>query len=505
MGKPEFVSLHNHFDKGSLLDGYGRVPEYLERVKELGQRGCGITDHGMVSATFEFVKAFRSEGLIGIPGSELYVAPINSEGARVKSPVYYGETTYDSRRKTIVPVSKNDVSSSGAYLHLTAWAYNDAGMKNLFRLSSQSWQQENYYKKNRVDFDMLAEFSDGLIVSTGCPSSEISTRFLLGQDDKAYEYASRLKDVFGSERLFVEVMNHNMKIDLERNLLPKQVELSKKLGLNLLATNDCHYAHRGDAPFHEEMLCVQSGSVMSDPTYDEGGSRFAFDGAEYYLKTADEMAALFPEDQFPNALKSSLVIAEMAQDANVVYDPTLMVRPPLDEGFTSQVSFFKHLIREGFESRYHNHPEEYRERVQQQLNKEFEVIYSSDFIGYFLAVRNFIIWTKDKFAIRDELERIIASPIGAGRGSVGGSATAFVLGISEVDPLRFDLVFERFLTTGRGDTYRITYDDGSFEDVLISEKKVVVGEDKSKKRYIHQLKVGDLIEDVPAVEQTSSS
>lgn len=648
---PEYVSLHNH-THDSILDGYSKPSEYISRAVELGHKGIGLTDHGNLFGTFSFLQETRKAGIVGVPGCEFYVAPINPDGARHIGPVFYGP----GGKK-----SQNDVASNGAYLHLSVWAYNNVGLHNLFMLSTLSNDPSRFYKKPRTDFEMLSQFSEGLIVSTGCPSSEISTRFLLGQDDKAYSYARQLKEVFGS-RLYVEVMDHHMNIDLERTLLPKQLKMSKDLGIPLLATNDCHYAHQDDSVPHEEMLCIQSGSRMDDLPYDEGGSRFAFNGNEYYLKTADEMSASFPADDFPNALRNTLEISEMASDVTLDFDPHLKPKPVIPEGFDSALSYYKHLINEGFKKRYGGAPKEIREEALRRNKTEFDVIYSSDFIGYMLVVRDYLVWTKDHYSTTDDSGTILALPTGVGRGcflpdtkvslynhtkkiqeistssrrgnpttalthdgtfkkveqvfeysvqdedcvelslsngetirctadhrifkkddgfvaaseiaqgdillgakkshdrvvgkcdsknknmdfviwtektlfnendslhneivvnsvrhfkytgkvydlqiadvhnytvggvtvhnSVGGSISAYELGISEIDPIKYDLFFERFLSAGRGATYRLTYDDGTTEDIVVSGEKTLsrTGENV----YIHQLNVGDEVED----------
>lgn len=493
MRNNDFVSLHNH-THNSLLDGLSTEKEYLERVTSLQQKGFGVTDHGNLFGVYQFLKNTKDLGVTGVPGCEFYVAPENPEGALVKEPVFYG--TPEQRR--------NDVSSRGEYLHLTVWAYNKIGLHNLFKLSSLSFDTSRVLRsKPRIDFGLLEKYNEGLIVSTGCPSSEVSTRFLLGQDAKAYEYASKLKDVFGTDRLFVEIMNHNMvTTDIEKVLLPKQMKLSRDLGIEILATNDCHYANPGDAQHHEEILCVQTGSFMSDKTLNEidpatgkNGKRFAFDGSGYYLKSSEEMYKLFPEDDFPRAITNTRRIAEMVEDVSVDFDSSLRPTPVIPSEYGGdEVAYYRALINKGLNERYGNAPREVKQRAKELSKKEFEVIYSSDFIGYMLVVRDYLQWTRNKFSTFDENGNLIASSIGAGRGSVGGSIHAFALGISEVDPIKHDLLFERFLSAGRGATYEIVYDDGTSEQVIVSETKTVLGDDGVENKYIHQLKVGDEIE-----------
>jgi len=489
--KDGFVNLHNHSHHGSLLDGYSTNDEYLSRAVEIGQRGIGMTDHGTLHGIFDLINKSKEYGVTAVPGMEAYMAPVNPDGAKRKSQVFYAPEGTKSR---------NDVSGSGAFLHLTMWAYNNQGLHNLFRLSTLSNDPSRVYKKPRIDFDLLADHSDGLIISTGCPSSEISTRFLLGQDDKAYEYAGRLKEVF-QDRLFLEIMDHNMSISLERDLLPKQLKLAKDMGLPLLATNDSHYAFSENSISHEEMLCAQSGSRMSDKTYDEGGNRFSFNGNQYYLKSFQEMEHIFPERDFPGALSNSLLITEMASDISLDYNPNLMARPVLPDGFKDSTDYYKYLLKIGMKERYGDKPIEIRKEAIKRSKIEYEVLHSSNFIDYMLVVRNYLNWTKEKYSVYSEDNDVLASSIGPGRGSVAGSIHAYMLGISEVCPIEHDLIFERFLGKGRGATYRLTYDDGSVEEIVVSEEKSVVetnGERTNK--YIHQLKIGDEIEEMNTEE-----
>jgi len=484
MSMSEYVPLHNH-THNSILDGFSKPQEYIDEVIKLGQKGFGITDHGNTFGVYDLVRKANSAGIIPIPGIEAYFAPENPEGAKVKRPIFYGPNGQKVQ---------NDVSGNGAFTHLTLWAINQEGMKNLFKLSTLSYQPEHVYSKPRMDFEMLAEHSEGLIVGGGCPSSEINTRFLLGQDEKAYSHANRLKEVFG-DRFFIEIMDHNMNIDLERKLLPKQLELSKKLEIPLLATNDSHYAHKEDAIHHEEMLCSQSGSRMSELPYDQGGKRFAFNGNEYYLKSTEEMNALFPEQDFPGALKNTLVIAEMAQDVKLDFDAHLKPKPIIPSQFKDEVEYYQYLINKGFKERYGNSSKEVQEEAIRRNKHEFEVIYSSDFIGYMLVVYEYLNWTKENYSTLDEHGKALAYPIGVGRGSVGGSIHAYELGISELDPIKHDLIFERFLSAGRGATARVHYDDGTFEDLIVSDQKDVINLDNDSitTQYVHQLNVGDIV------------
>lgn len=381
-GKKEWVCLHSHSEY-SILDGYARISDYIDTAKERGAAGFGLTDHGTMAGIYEMIQKSNEAGIQPVPGFEAYVAPENPDGAFHKSPVYYGPNG--------MKAPKYDVSGNGAYLHLTLWAYNKTGLHNLFKLTSLAWEQERYYLKPRIDTDLLFKYSEGLIVTTGCPSSEISTRFLLGQDDKAYEYASRLKEVFG-EHMFVEVMDHNMENeDLERILLPKLRKLSEDLDIPMLATNDCHYVYKDDADAHERMLAMQTQRKMNEPSFNEGGTRFAFSGPEYYMKSDAEMRALFPEDLYPGAVDNTNVVVDMCSEFTLDYDPNLRPEIELPEGYTP-VTYLQKLIKEGFAEKRGDSPREIQLESKRRIKEEFEVIHSNDFVSYFLVVHDYIDW-----------------------------------------------------------------------------------------------------------------
>lgn len=399
-----FVSLHNHSDH-SLLDGFGKTIDYVKKAKELGYPGVGLTDHGSLAGIAKMFQECKQEGITFVPGCEFYVAPENPEGARVKSPVFYGTPEDRAERR--------DVSGRGSYLHISVWAINNKGLNNLFLLSSLSNLDENYYQKPRIDTEMLLKYSEGLVVSTGCPSSEISTRFRLGQDDKAYAYARRLKETFG-DRLFVEIMNHKMEQELERELLKKQVELSRDLDIPLLATNDCHYTHKEDAGVHEEFLAIQTKALMKTDKKD----RFSFDGEGYYFKSGREMLRLFPEKYFPGAISNTVKIAEWAKGIEMEYNPDLRPKPVIPEGFKNEGEYLMHIVNENFElpNKYGDADEVTREKARKQIDEEYEVLAGSDFLGYMLIVSEYMNWIRDKRSLRDENGKILALPVGVGRG-----------------------------------------------------------------------------------------
>lgn len=393
--KRPYDALHNH-SEFSILDGYAKIKDYVDVALKQGSRGLGLTDHGSTAGLYELITECNAAGIKPVPGFEAYVAPENPEGAFHKGPIFYGPNGNKA--------PKYDVGGNGSCLHITLFAYNSTGLKNILKLTSLAWERERFYSKPRIDTDLLFEYSEGIIVTTGCPSSEVSTRFLLGQDDKAYEYASRLKSVFG-ENMYVEVMDHSMKgEELERILQPKLVKMAKDLDIPLLATNDCHYVYKSDAEGHERMLALQTGMKMDEPTFNEGGRRFAFSGPEYYMKSQEEMEALFPEDVYPNALTNTNKVVDKCEPMTLDYDPHLRPEIDIPEGYTP-VTYFQKLIQEGFVAKRSADSEEVQLESKKRIKHEFEVIHSNDFISYFLVVHDYI-----KFAHDNNI------PTGSGRG-----------------------------------------------------------------------------------------
>lgn len=389
-----YVPLHNH-SHYSQLDGYATIDEYVKVSKEFGFPGFGLADHGTASGLYSFIKKMQAEGLIPVPGVEFYVAPENPQGAKLKEAFYYGE---GGRKAT-----KYDVSR-GAYTHLTVFAYNNKGLSNLFKLSSMSYDPDHFYTKPRIDTNMLAEHSEGLIVTTGCPSSEVSTRFLLGQDEKAYEYAQRMKDIFG-DNYYVEIMDHGMhNEELERILVPKQIKLAKDLGLKLIATNDSHYCKKSDAEGHEHFLAMSTKSKMSEPTKENGGKRFAFSGDEYYIKTYDEMYSIYPEEVAAEALANTLELTEKCKGITLNYRDDLRPFIEIPEGYT-EATYLQKLIYDGFVKKRGYEPREIQEESVKRIQEEFKVLHSNDFISYFLVVNDYIDYAHKK-----------GIGVGAGRG-----------------------------------------------------------------------------------------
>ena len=327
------------------------------------------------------------------------------------------------------------------------WSENNEGMHNLFRLSSLS-SLEGYYFKPRMDKELLQTYAKGLIATTGCPSGEVHTRLRLGQYDAAKQAAADFQDIFGKENYFAEIMDHGLSI--ERRVREDLLRLAKELNIPLVATNDSHYTHQHEADAHEALLCVQSGSTMDNP------NRFKLDGDGYYIKSAQEMRALFRDH--PEACDNTLLIAERC---NVEFDTeaNYMPRFPVPDGETEESWFIKE-VEAGLHYRYPGGiPDEVRKRAEYEIG----IITQMKFPGYFLVVADFINWSKDN-AIR----------VGPGRGSGAGSMVAYAMRITDLDPLEHGLIFERFLNPDRVSMpdFDVDFDDRRRGEVIdyVTEK-----------------------------------
>jgi DNA polymerase-3 subunit alpha len=287
-----FVHLHVHSEY-SMLDGAARVKPLIAAAADQGMPAIAVTDHGNVFGAFDFWKTATEAGIKPIIGTEAYITPGTARGDKTR--VKWGGPNS----------GRDDVSGSGAYTHMTLLSESTAGMHNLFRLSSRA-SIEGYYFKPRMDRELLSTYASGLIATTGCPSGEVQTRLRLGQYNEAKKAASDFRDIFGAENYFCEIMDHGLGI--ERQIMGDLLRLAKELDLPLVATNDLHYTHAHDATSHAALLCVQSGSTLSDP------NRFKFDADEFYLKTAAEMRHLFRDH--PDACDNTLLIAERCETAS---------------------------------------------------------------------------------------------------------------------------------------------------------------------------------------------
>lgn len=430
-----FVHLHTHTEY-SMLDGAARLTELFDETERLGMPALATTDHGYLFGAFDFWKKATDKGIKPIIGVEAYVTPGTARGDKER--VRWGD---ESQRK-------DDVSGGGSYTHMTLLSYNNVGMRNLFRASSIASLDSVFGKWPRLDRELLNTYSEGLIATTGCPSGEVQTRLRLGQYREALAAASEFRDIFGAENYFCELMDHGL--DIERRVTGDLLRLAKELKLPLVATNDLHYTHEHDAKAHEALLAIQSGSTLLEPTYDNGGSRFAFSGSGYYLKSPQEMRELFRDH--PEACDNTLLIAERCEvsfNTGANYMPRFPCPPGEDE-----TSWLVKEVATGLDYRY---PNGVPDKVRKQADYELDVITSMGFPGYFLVVADFINWAKNN-GIR----------VGPGRGSGAGSMVAYAMRITDLDPLEHGLIFERFLNPDRVSMpdFDVDFDDRRRSEVI---------------------------------------
>lgn len=393
-----------------MLDGAARVPDVIASAVRDGQPAIGITDHGNMYGVLDFYKAAREAGIKPIIGTEAYMAG----ESRFERPV---------RRGRIDDGGGEGETGEKLYYHLTLLAETGTGYKNLLKLSSDAYL-EGYFYKPRCDWELLERYHEGLIATTGCLGGVVLQALLRDDTERAVKLAARLQDIFGRQSLFVELQDHGL--PEQRRTNPKLVELAKRIGAPLLATNDSHYVSRSDAEAHDALLCVQTGSVKDDP------KRFKFHGDEHYLKSAAEMRALFAE--LPEACDNTLWIAERA-DVEITFGRPQLPSFPRPETFADADAYLRHLSLEGAKQRYGDPlPAE----AAQRLDYELAVISDMGFSDYFLVV-----WDLIRHARENGIR------VGPGRGSAAGCCVAYCLRIVDLDPIRYQLLFERFLNPGR--------------------------------------------------------
>ncbi|MFJ8917766.1 DNA polymerase III subunit alpha [Amycolatopsis sp. NPDC102389] len=419
MSNDSFVHLHVHTEY-SMLDGAAKIAPLFKEAARLGMPAVGMTDHGNMYGADEFYQQAVKHDLKPIIGIEAYIAP---ESRFHKKPVFWGQS---NQRGADEFGEGGDVSGGGAYTHMTMLAENSTGLRNLFKLSSLASMQ-GYYRKPRMDRELIAENHHGIIATTGCPSGEVQTRLRLGQRTEAIQAASDYKDIFGADNFFLELMDHGLPI--ERSVREGLLEVGKLLDLKPLATNDSHYVTKDQADTHSALLCVQAGKTLNDP------NRFKFDGDGYYLKSAADMREYW-DKEVPGAADSTLLIAERVESYKDVY--THKDRLPffeVPEGY-DQGTWLREEVARGLKWRYPDGVPDpyYNERIEIEL----DVIIGKGFPAYFLIVADLINYAR-KVGIR----------VGPGRGSAAGSLVAYVLGITNLDPIPQKLLFERFLNPER--------------------------------------------------------
>jgi DNA polymerase-3 subunit alpha len=401
-----FVHLHVHTEY-SMLDGAARVGDLVAEVARQEMPAIAMTDHGNVFGAFDFYKQATKVGVKPIIGIEAYIAP---------------ESRHEKKRVQWASGGEDDVSGGGAYTHMTILAENNQGLANLFRLSSLA-SLEGYYYKPRMDRELLSRYADGLIATTGCPGGEIQTRLRMGNYREALRAASDYRDIFGAANFYLEVMDHG--IDIENRVKADLLKLGKELKLPLLATNDLHYTFHEDAPAHEALLCVQSGSTLADP------KRFKFDNSEFYVKTAAQMRELFKD--IPESCDNTLLIAERC-NVTLREGENLLPQFEVPAGQTED-SWLRALSHEGLKKRLGDRTTP--EHVS-RLDYELDVMIKMGFPGYFLVVADLCSHARE-----------VGIRVGPGRGSAAGSLVAYALGITGLDPIEHGLLFERFLNPER--------------------------------------------------------
>ena len=390
-----FAHLHVHTEY-SLLDGACRIERLLDAAQQLGQDAVAITDHGCMYGVVDFYKAAKKRGIHPVIGCEVYVA----------------------RRTRFDKIHELDKGSR----HLVLLCENDTGYRNLIALVSKAWV-EGFYTKPRVDLDLLRQHHEGLIALSACLAGEIPQALLRGDFPGAKEAALLYREIFGAENFYLELQDHGLPD--QKRINPQLIRLSRETGIPLVATNDCHYIAPEDSKMHRVLLCIQTGHTVEDEDTLEFGSE------EFYLKSKGEMAALFPD--VPEALENTEKIARRCQ-VDLEFGQTKLPAFTTPDG-SDNLEFFQRLCRQGLLDRYGEHPPE---AYVQRLDYEMGVISQMGYVNYYLIVWDFI-----RYA------RSVKIPVGPGRGSGAGSLAAYCLRITNVDPMRYDLLFERFLNPER--------------------------------------------------------
>ena len=390
-----FTHLHVHTEY-SLLDGSNKIQEYVSRVKELGMDSAAITDHGVMYGVIDFYRAAKAAGINPILGCEVYVAP----GSRFDREAGSGEDRY---------------------YHLVLLAENNQGYSNLMKIVSKGFV-EGFYYKPRVDLELLREYHEGIIALSACLAGEVARFLTRGMYEEAKAAALRYRDIFGEGNFFLEMQDHG--IPEQQTVNQQLLRMHRETGIDLVATNDVHYTFAQDAEPHDVLLCLQTGKKLADE------DRMRYEGGQYYVKSPEEMASLFPYAL--EALENTHRIAERCH-VEIEFGVTKLPKYDVPEGYTSW-EYLNELCRKGLEERYQPVTEELRER----LDYELSTIKNMGYVDYFLIVWDFIKYARDNDIM-----------VGPGRGSAAGSLVAYTLGITQLDPIKYDLLFERFLNPER--------------------------------------------------------
>ena len=390
-----FTHLHVHTEY-SLLDGSNKIKEYVDRVRELGMDSAAITDHGVMYGVIDFYRAARAAGINPILGCEVYVAP----GSRF---------------------DREAGSGDDRYYHLVLLAENNQGYSNLMKIVSKGFV-EGFYYKPRVDLSLLEKYHEGIIALSACLAGEVARFLTRGMYEDAKKAALRYQDIFGKGNFFLELQDHG--IPEQQNVNQQLLKMHRETGIDLVATNDVHYTLAEDAQPHDVLLCLQTGKKLADE------DRMRYEGGQYYVKSPEEMERLFP--YAPEALENTHKIAQRCH-VEIEFGVTKLPKFDVPEGYTSW-EYLNELCFKGLEERYQSVTEELKER----LNYELSTIRNMGYVDYFLIVWDFIKYARDHDIM-----------VGPGRGSAAGSLVAYTLGITQLDPIRYDLLFERFLNPER--------------------------------------------------------
>ena len=403
------MHLHVHTEY-SMLDGAARLTDLFAETAGMGMPALAMTDHGNVFGAYDFVTKARAAGIKPIVGMEAYVTP--------------GTSRFDRSRVRWAAGGQDDVSGGGAFTHMTLLATDEVGLRNLFRLASLA-SMEGFFYKPRVDRELLARHSAGLVGTTGCPGGEVQTRLRIGDYAAARAAAAEFRDIFGPDRFYLELMDHGL--DIETRVRDGLMRLRAEVGLRPLATNDLHYTYARDADAHGVLLCVQCGKTMADP------NRLKFDAKDFYLKSPAEMRRVWRE--LPDACDNTLLVAEQVSGYGDAFSfRDLMPRFPVPAGETEE-SWLVAEVERGLAWRF---PGGVPDMHRKQAEYELGVISQMGFPGYFLVVADLCRHARES-GIR----------VGPGRGSAAGALVAYALGITELDPIEHRLLFERFLNPER--------------------------------------------------------
>ena len=417
-----------------MLDGHGRVEEYLERAKLLGMTGIATTDHGNIHSWLDFYDAGKAVGVKPILGSEFYQAR---------------KTRFDRDEEERSGPSKNEWEQRGPY-HITVLAKNNIGYHNIIKMSSEAFI-DGYYVKPRLDHELISMHSDGIIVLSGCLNGEVSQALLRNDYDTALKHAATMQSIVGKENYFIEVQNHDL--DEQKKIIPDLIKIANTIGAKIIPTGDCHYVHQHDAKAHDIMLCVATNSNINTP------NRFSFSGDKFYLQSYEDMAAVFSDEWLKNTMHVNDMI-DVNLSFGEIHFPDFPI--PTKENSTE---YFERLAWDGLKKRY---GDPLPQNIIDRANHEIKVVKEMGFSEYFLVVSDLVKWAKDN-QIR----------VGWGRGSAAGSVLSYAFDITNLDPIRFGLMFERFLVEGRKSMPDIDLDfDDRHRDRVIEYARTKYGNDK---------------------------